>query len=620
MKPKCKSHVHYAATEDGVYFRTWTNEFVIKGPTIYQWIEQVLPYLTGERTLDELVAPLPTAQANFVRTLVHELVRRGVVVDASMDSEVPITEQEQALYRQTILYLEDQAANGRKRFRAYREARVLLSGEGQSYRALVRSMIKMGLQAPVIVENDDAEMTRWLDEWKERDGALDVTRVASGRADTWLCGQTELPALVVHVSDEYKERDVGTLLDASAERGIPALIGTQLHGYGVVGPLIDGAAATGWGCLLDRFVPPSERAEEADSPVFHTMIGNVVALEAFKALTELDSSSVRDQVALINPCDLEMKHHKLWPSPLHRSRAWTEEAGRERFLQIQESTPLREFLGVLETIKDERLGFLTLLHPGDLWQIPFAHAQAVVRLPGLANGRQLSVIAGGEQIDEAMEMAVREALTAYARCVEELRSGEASSQEAVWSHGRDVHEWQGRGTLLALAVRANRDGGRLSELDGASLTSGLEGTYLKMLTLRYGMQVRLFAVDLGVLAAHQVRVWSDGQWIGSGLGRTRREALKTALLQALSGRQMQEHHPEMTAATFEAVQLPIDTERDEWGLEEETPSWQAWNSAVQERLRKQGLSVVLKPWLVDEAPLQAGVLVGQIGLEEVSDR
>ncbi|ARU62692.1 hypothetical protein CBW65_18195 [Tumebacillus avium] len=616
MKPKSKPHVHYAATEDGVYFRTWTNEFVIKGPTIYQWVEQVLPYLTGERTLDELVAPLPEAQANFVRTLVGELVRRGVVVDASADSEVPVSELEMKLYRQSILYLEDGAVNGRELFQKFRSARVLLSGAGLSYRALVRSMIKMGLQAPVLVETDDAELVRFVEQWKAKDETLHVTWLEAGRACEWLRGQAGRPDFVVHVSDCYDDAFVGQLTSVCAELNVPALVGTRLFGFGVVGPLLDASAATGWNCLLDRFVPPGEQLEEAESPVFRLMIGNVAALESFKVVTGLESLNVRDEVALLDPRLLEAKHHRLWPSPLQGKGQGAE----ERFWQLEEAAPLREFLGELESLKDERLGVLNMLHPGDLWQIPFAHAQAIVRLPGFADGRPLAVIAGGEQIDEAMEMAVREALTAYARLVQEQMPMQLPSEiDAAWSHGRDVHEWQGRGILQALSGRARRVGEELKEFTSADLGASLEQTYWKMLTLRYGLQVRLFAVELGVEAAHLVRVWCDGQWIGSGIGRTRREALKTALLQALSGCQLQENHPEqMTAATIEAALLPDVIEELAEVPAEAVPEWKAWNAVVQEQLRQQGLRVVALPWLADDAPLQMGVLVGQIGLEEVS--
>ena len=41
MKPKLKQSVHYAPTEDGVYFKTWTSEFAIKGQGLYEWIERI---------------------------------------------------------------------------------------------------------------------------------------------------------------------------------------------------------------------------------------------------------------------------------------------------------------------------------------------------------------------------------------------------------------------------------------------------------------------------------------------------------------------------------------------------------------------------------------------------
>ena len=171
----------------------------------------------------------------------------------------------------------------------FREARVLLTGEGESFRTLVRALLKMGLRAPVIVEADDTQLRQLLQEWKEQDKELELKRVAYGRESRWLRAQTELPELVVNVSDKYKESAVNALTETCAELGIPLLVGTQLHDSEWVAQLRDGKAATGWDGLIDPFEMPSDRSEGEEAPNFHLMIGNVAALETFKRLNGLDS-------------------------------------------------------------------------------------------------------------------------------------------------------------------------------------------------------------------------------------------------------------------------------------------------------------------------------------------
>ncbi|MGB8956649.1 MAG: hypothetical protein WCC10_14830, partial [Tumebacillaceae bacterium] len=134
----------------------------------------------------------------------------------------------------------------------------------------------------------DTQLRQLLQAWKDQDGEMELTRVAFGRASRWLLVQTQLPSLVVHVSDKYREAAVKELTDTCAELGIPALIGTQLVDSEWIAPLTEGKAATGWDGLIEPFEMPSELSEEADAPNFHRMIGNVAALETFKRLTGLE--------------------------------------------------------------------------------------------------------------------------------------------------------------------------------------------------------------------------------------------------------------------------------------------------------------------------------------------
>lgn len=41
-------------SEGGVYFRNNESSFRMKGSTIYQWIETLMPMFNGEQTLEEL--------------------------------------------------------------------------------------------------------------------------------------------------------------------------------------------------------------------------------------------------------------------------------------------------------------------------------------------------------------------------------------------------------------------------------------------------------------------------------------------------------------------------------------------------------------------------------------
>ncbi|WP_270168060.1 hypothetical protein [Paenibacillus sp. SYP-B4298] len=143
MKPKLKALVYYAPTSDGVVIRSWSDEFVLKGKNMYDWMERLVPYLNGEQTVEQLTAALSEAHKQTIEQLLQELVSRSVVVDAAADAQVKLSPRELELYKQTLLFLECQCDEGREKFRFFRKSRVLLLGRGAVHASLVRSLLRM---------------------------------------------------------------------------------------------------------------------------------------------------------------------------------------------------------------------------------------------------------------------------------------------------------------------------------------------------------------------------------------------------------------------------------------------------------------------------------------------
>lgn len=606
MKPKVKPHVHYAPTEDGVYIRTWTQEFVIKGNSLAQWLDQLLPYLNGEQTLDELVAPLPAAQAQFVRSLVEELSKRGAVFDQEGVEPVELSEVAERLYRQTILFLEDRFVEGRQRFLALRQRPLAVAGAGLSFRACVRSLARMGIQElQLFPEQEDEVLQSFLAKWQERDPEFQVRHLDAENA--------ELDVPLVYASDEAG--GAARWAQRAQQAGVPFLAATVLGGLGVVGPANRPGSSATWSTVLDRFAGGNVPSIDV-TPIQRTLVGNVAAMEVLRARSGLLDEQASDQVVLIEPTALAVTRHTLWPSPQQeKSLGEAQRQGRlAEFRSCQEAVSQVEFLANLERQADEQLGVLASLRPGDLWQIPMALGQAVVHVPTPSGVRPLTVIRGGEDLNEALESAARSAFLAYAKSMEgELEE----ATESVWAHGRTYDEWRGHGLLEACIQRVRAEEEVWYALPPLDPRMAVEAGLLKLLTVRYGLAVELYAQELPGFA-HAVRVVHSRAVLSEGQGRTYREALRQALIEALTHLQKAEQIADETAASAEVLEESAIRrgEAPMVVMVEEPPAWSEWLMQAQAWVEESGLQVICSPWIRDRAVYEAGVLIGQVRVVE----
>jgi hypothetical protein len=613
LKPKLKPHVHYAPTADGVFIRSWTHEFVLKGNNMYDWLERLVPFLNGEQTLEQLTARLSAAQRRFIEHLVQELVQRSVVVDASEDMAVPLAPEELALYKQTVLFLEDQTNEGRQRFQTFRRLRVALPGRGISHKAFVRSLFKMGLRYPILAAEPDSGVQSIIDDWRRKDATLQPV---------WLRGGAERvplpeaqPDLVVWVSDDYNHGDVMEWIDRCSREQIPLLVASSLFRDGVIGPIMDEKSKAGWLCLLDRWVGPDAAAEETFPLSFRMMIGNIAAMEVLKYVCRLPESGVRDQVVTLEPLQLKTDRRRLHPSPLRTGETDTPQEALALFRMREEEEPADIFLERIQASVDERIGIITSLYPGELKQIPLSHIRAVVRAPG-GIAPPDKVIGWGESQTEAMERTVRTALVSYAKSVDRhLHGPDSPENDGVWVGGRTFAEWLGRGILEALAEESLRNGARIRRLDVRSIPWRAPAAYLKMLQLRFGIEVRLTERELPVRCGACVTVWSGGDKLAETAGRTQEEALLLALQQAVSRLQLGLPLPPGTVGTNQFG----EDRSSEGAWREETKgilAWKDWTANAKSLLADGGYLVIPVPWLRDRAIYDYGMLVGQVGIRQ----
>ena len=131
--------------EGGVYFRNNESSFRMKGSTIYQWIETLMPMFNGEQTLGELTDGLTAPYKKRVYEIGETLYQNGFVRDISQDRPHQLNHTVLEKYSSQIEFIENFVDSGAYHFQEFRQAKVLAVGAGPILVSLVGALIESGL-------------------------------------------------------------------------------------------------------------------------------------------------------------------------------------------------------------------------------------------------------------------------------------------------------------------------------------------------------------------------------------------------------------------------------------------------------------------------------------------
>ncbi|WP_124728415.1 hypothetical protein [Staphylospora marina] len=618
QRPKWRRHVHFAPTENGVYFHTWNSEFALKGKGLHAWVERLALHFTGEKTLKELTDGLGDAHRRFVLQLTEELFKRGVLTDGNREEATTLSPSEKELYDDTLAFLELHAEDAKKRFLRFRLHRPRVAGSGKAMFALVRSLVKMGVKSPVLPADASGDIRRLAEEWAARDPAFSpVWQDPLSPGDE---REAEPVDGIIFIGEWTEREHFARWSRFARERGIPFLPVTIHPSGGWVGPLESPESIATWQCARDRFTDADASGEKTVTS--DLLLGNIGALEWLKHVTGAAESDVINHVMDLSSKRLETVRRRIHPSPLV--------LGSSRLVPPvsppdsgEEPEDQGVFLDKAESLTDPRFGVLLRISPGDLMQIPLPLIAVTTRIPGAGKDGIRTFVGAGETVRDATETALREALTAYARELEAVVTGNADTTEdgpvsAVWSHGRSRDEWAGSGLLRSwIRVSLSRGNRGLVRLNREDLPDGKHRRYLKMLDIRYGRKPELWMFRSQTPRAVGIFLTEDGNLLAEGAGRTFHEALERALPEALRRLQLAEHHPEF-APPAEAVWFPReeDPEADRTiRMDEPVPDWAEWLKEAERFATQSGFRIRREPWTRDPFPAELGVWVGQVGWE-----
>jgi putative thiazole-containing bacteriocin maturation protein len=371
---------------NGVYFRNNLSSFHMKGSTIDQWVNKLIPMFNGEYTLGNLTHGLPDPYRDRVYEIAEVLYQNGFVRDVSQDRPHQLADQVLKKYASQIEFLESFGDSGAYRFQDYRQARVLAIGSGPFFVSLVSSLIESGLPKFHVMITGSVPTNRLrLEELvvhaQKTDPEVAVEEVIlkkEGESSWWEIVQSFDSILYVsQVGDVEELRALHKICRDEKKLLLPAIF---LHQVGLAGPLVhpdsEGCWESAWRSIHQSVFDNDEQLHSF-TPTAGAMLANAIVFELFKNVTRVTESEQNNQFFLLDLDTLEGNWHSFMPHPLVTGRA-TAEWVQDFDLEFKQSSSRGEPGGLLlyfGHLTSAESGIFHILEEEDLKQLPLAQCR-----------------------------------------------------------------------------------------------------------------------------------------------------------------------------------------------------------------------------------------------------
>ncbi|QBD82985.1 hypothetical protein EPA93_46300 [Ktedonosporobacter rubrisoli] len=344
MRPKLKQDSVFLQVQGGAFLRSDTTAFLLKGKSIYRWLSALIPYMTGEHTLEEICAGLGPGQHEMVTQLVETLLQRGVIKNYVPEASDRLGETETNYFKSQIEFLDHFVDRPLERFKAFRESRLLLVGSGETLLSLAISLLRNGLQEIMLASSDEpiASIRSILE--KE----IKLLRQHDVEATLTLIDLQTLHAgispdhfdLVAYCSDKGTLQEILAWQQRCLLVGLAFLPAVVFGEWASIGPLVEATGKPCWLCAQMRLAANEEELQSSarwrELALGRSInrntgnccvpqarrIGNGLAFELFKLLTGVLPAETKERILLQDLETLEsysapLVFHPLCPSCSH---------------------------------------------------------------------------------------------------------------------------------------------------------------------------------------------------------------------------------------------------------------------------------------------------------------
>lgn len=387
MRLKVKRDTFFLHDPDnGVYFRNNVSSFHMKGSTIEQWVNKLIPMFNGEYTLGNLTDSLPGPYRDRVYEIAEVLYRNGFVRDVSQDHPHQLADLVLKKYASQIEFLESFSDSGAYHFQSYRQSRVLAIGSGPFFVSLVSSLIESGLPKFHVLITDSVPTNRLrLEELvgyaRKTDPEVAVEEVILKKEgeNAWREIVQSFDS-ILYVSQDGDVEELRALHKICREEKKLILPAIFLNQVGLAGPLVhpdsEGCFESAWRSIHLSVFSNDEQLHSFTTTA-GAMLANVIVFELFKNVTRVSQSEQKNQFFLLDLETLEGKWHSFMPHPLVTGRA-TAEWVQDFDLQLKQSSSRREPSGLLlyfSQMTSAESGIFHILEEEDLKQLPLAQCR-----------------------------------------------------------------------------------------------------------------------------------------------------------------------------------------------------------------------------------------------------
>lgn len=407
-------------SEGGVYFRNNESSFRMKGSTIYQWIETLMPMFNGEQTLEELTDGLTAPYKKRVYEIGETLYENRFVRDVSKAQPHQLNSTVLAKYASQIEFIENFVDSGAYHFQEFRQTKVLVVGAGPILVSLVGALMESGLPKFNFLVTESIPTNRpriyeIVQKAHDVDSEVEVKEVKleKGNHERLWKQAVEPYEWVLYVSQDGNINELRNLNVICKEIGKGFLPAVCLGQVGLSGPVVhpesDGCWESAWRRLHQSAVQIDQKPNNYSS-VSGAILANCLVFEFFKKAAGIGETQ-SNQIYLLDLETLEGNWLSFIAHPLVTSINLTPRLVADLDVKIEHESnrnaPPSKLLEYFSRLTSKEIGIFHSWEERNLTQLPLSqcYVQAVNPLTNGPAPLLSEVICAGFTHEEAKKNA-----------------------------------------------------------------------------------------------------------------------------------------------------------------------------------------------------------------------
>ncbi|GAE31911.1 putative thiazole-containing bacteriocin maturation protein [Halalkalibacter hemicellulosilyticus] len=536
--------------EGGVYFRNNESSFRLKGSTIYQWIETLMPMFNGEQTLGKLTEGLTAPYKKRVYEIGETLYQNGFVRDMSQDRPHQLNRKVLEKYASQIEFIESFVNSGAYHFQEYRQAKILAVGSGPILVSLVGALLESGLPKFHFMLTQSMPTNRpriheLVQNAQKDDSEVEIKEVPFEKREYRSVWKQAVQPYdwVLYVSQDGNVNELRNLNFVCKEGRKVFLPAICLEQVGLAGPVVhqesDGCWESAWRRLHQTAVQDDHQPINFSSTA-GSILANVLVFEFFKKAVGIAGSTQNNQIYLLDLETLEgnwlsyLTHPLVTPSNL--TPRLIEDLDVRIKNEVNRNTSPSNLLEHFSRLTSEEIGIFHSWEERNLSQLPLAQCYIQAVNP-MSNGPATflsKVVCAGFTHEEAKRRAGLTGIEMYVSQLIDPNQNEQIDSMGIGA-GQTIEEAICRGLQKYLDEKLRErkvdQPSLLFELQLESIEDQQCRYYLDALTTLNGPP----SIDLreDILGFPVIRIRSNGRWydkVGLNITFALRYALEQALL------------------------------------------------------------------------------------------